>query len=658
MIGFDHEKTESRAAALQALLVTGGGGLAMLAGLLLLGQIGGTTELSLLQAQAAAIRTSGLYLPMLLLIFAGAFTKSAQFPFHFWLPGAMAAPTPVSAYLHSATMVKAGVYLLARLSPTLGGTEAWGILLTAVGAITMVVGGAIALYQTDLKLILAYSTVSALGTLVLLLGVGTTHAVTAAVVFLLAHAMYKGALFMIAGAVDHETGTRDVTQLGGLWRAMPVTAAVAALAAVSLAGFGPVLSFIGKELLLESLLAAPTASVALVPAAVLAGALFVAVAGIVGIRPFYGTVRTTPKKPHEAPVSMWLGPAVLAALGPAMGVAPSLVEHALVSPSVLAVLGEPAGLHLALWHGFNAPLALSSVSVIVGAVLCLAWTRLWSATPWMKVVLYWGPARFYRLSLAGLDAFARRLTRMLQNGYLRVYLLITLGTAIGLAGYTLISKVGLRAPSNWPNVPFYQAGLGGLMLLAALTAARSRSRLAAVASLSVVGYGVALIYILFGAPDLAMTQFMVETLTMMLFVLVFYHLPSLRMLSSRGTRLRDTVVALGVGGFMTALVLVVTSGRTESRLAAFFAEHSVPQGHGRNIVNVILVDFRAIDTLGEITVLSTAALGVFALLKLRPHTASTGPDVHAIGVGGERENGPVALTADQRGQSETGGDGP
>jgi multicomponent Na+:H+ antiporter subunit A len=657
LIGFDHDRADARAAALQALLVTNAGGMAMLAGLLLLGQAGGSFQLSVLQTQGEAIRASALYLPILLLILAGAFTKSAQFPFHFWLPGAMAAPTPVSAYLHSATMVKAGVYLLARLSPALGGTSEWTGIVTTTGAMTMVVGGVVAFFQTDLKRLLAYSTVSALGALVLLLGLGTGTAATGAIVFLLAHALYKGALFMVAGAIDHETGTRDAEQLGGLRRAMPITAAVAALAAVSLAGFGPLLSFIGKELLLETVLTATRGRALLVPGVVIAGALFVTVAGIVAIRPFYGALRQTPAHPHEAPVSLWLGPAVLAVLGVVMGLMPGPLEHRLVSPSVRAVLGEPAGLHLALWHGFNVAFALSVVSVIAGGALYLGWTRLRTATPWMETVLAWGPARFFNLALAGLDAIARGQTRLLQNGYLRWYLIVTIGTAVGLAGYTLVSRGQLQGPGSLAGAPLYQIGLGVLMVLAALAAAHSTSRLAAVASLSVVGYGVALIYIFFGEPVLAMTQFMVETLTVILFVLVFYHLPDPRAISGWLAHARDAVIALAAGGFMTALVLVATSSRAESRLAAYFAEQSVPGGHGRNIVNVILVDFRGIDTLGEITVLSVAAFGVFALLKLRPRQTPAGPERRSARGAGGPGTDPLPPLREPRGPSAPGGDG-
>jgi multicomponent Na+:H+ antiporter subunit A len=630
LIGFEHERSDARASALQALLVTGTGGLAMLAGFVLLGQIGGSFELSTLAGQGEAIRADGRYLPVLLLLLAGAFTKSAQVPFHFWLPGAMVAPTPVSAYLHSATMVKAGVYLLARLSPTLGGTSSWTVLVTTTGAVTMLVGGYLALCQSDLKRILAYSTVSALGILTLLLGLGNPYAATAAIVFLLAHALYKGALFMVAGAVDHETGTRDVDRLGGLYRAMPITAAVAALAAVSLAGFGPVLSFIGKELLLEAVLTEREARYLLVPAVVLASALLVAVAGIAGVRPFLGHAGQTPKHPHEAPLSMWLGPALLAVLGLVLGVAPSIVERTLVAPATTAVLGERSSLHLALWHGVNPALLLSVVSIVAGTGIYFGRTPLRRAALHLEAALPWGPERGYNLTLTGLNALARGQTRLLQNGYLRLYLIVTIGTTVALAGYTLASRGAGMGTRDLDGVRFYQIGLAAVILLAALTAALSPSRLAAVAALGVVGYGVALIYILFGAPDLAMTQFMIETLTVILFVLVFYHLPRLRLFPGGLTRARDAAIALAGGGLMTALVLTVNANRAESHVAAYYAELSKPLAHGRNIVNVILVDFRALDTLGEITVLAVAAFGVFALLRLRADAAA-GPQDHTHG---------------------------
>ena len=619
LIGFEHKKETARRAALQALLVTGAGGLALLGGLVLLGQAAGSFELPALLASGDAIRSHSLYVPILLLVLLGAFTKSAQFPFHFWLPGAMEAPTPVSAYLHSATMVKAGVFLLARFFPVLGGTNEWLYIVTTVGAVTMLVGGILALYQTDLKLILAYSTVSALGTLVALLGLGTTGAITAAIVFLLAHALYKGALFMIAGAVDHETGTRDVERLGGLRRAMPITAGVAVLAAVSLAGFGPVLSFIGKELLLEAVLQVEAFRALLVAVAVLSGALFVAVASIVSIRPFFGAHVATSKEAHEAPRSLWMGPALLALLGVVIGIAPGTVGSGIVAPSVASVLGRIEPVKLGLWHGFNPALALSVVSVVIGFVIYRGWVALRTHTTSLtEKIFVWGPARWYGVILDGVFALAQRQTRLLQNGFLRVYVLIVIASTIGLVGYTFVVGGGLNANFVWTELRFYEAGIAIIILLAAIAAVRSRSRLGAVASLGVVGFGVALIFILYGAPDLALTQFLIETLTVILLVLVFYHLPRFAIFSSKRARVRDMVIALSAGALMTMLVLVANSVRFAPPISDYFAERSLPDAHGRNIVNVILVDFRGLDTLGEITVLAVAAFGVYALLKLRP----------------------------------------
>jgi multicomponent Na+:H+ antiporter subunit A len=622
LIGFNHEDEDSRAAALQALLVTGGGGLALLAGLVLLGQIGGSFEIPALLTQGDAVRTDALYFPTLLLVLLGAFTKSAQVPFHFWLPGAMAAPTPVSAYLHSATMVKAGIYLLARLHPVLGGTDAWLAIVTTVGAATMLTGGIIALYQTDLKRLLAFSTISALGTLTMLLGLGSTYAIEAMIVFLLAHALYKGALFMIAGAVDHETGTRDVEQLDGLRRAMPITALVAALAAVSLAGFGPLLSFIGKELLLEAVLEVGGSGFVLVPATVLAGTLFVTVAAIVGVKPFWGPAAHTPKHAHEAPVSMWLGPALLAALGIVFGLLPNLVAYPVVTPAVGAVLGvaaeaEPVSLYL--WHGINTALILSIVSVIVGLALYAGWTRFRRATGGLQGIFDYGPARWYKAGLDGLNVAARAQTRLLQSGYLRFYFLTIMVTTIALVSYAYLSRGDFPGLPPWNDVRLHELGLAVLILLGAIATVRAPSRLSGVAALGVVGFGVALMYIIFGAPDLAMTQFMIETLTVILFVFVFYHLPRFNKLSNKAGRIRDAIIACAFGAMMTVLVLAATTITPDSNLSRFYAENSRELAHGRNIVNVILVDFRALDTLGEITVLGVAAIGVFALLKFRPH---------------------------------------
>ena len=619
LIGFTHESPTARASALQALLVTTGGGLAMLAGIVLLGQAGGSFELSELLTRGAVVRDHPLYLAILGLILLGAFTKSAQFPFHFWLPGAMEAPTPVSAYLHSATMVKAGVYLLARLSPILGGHAAWYTSVTAVGLVTLLVGGFLAITQTDLKRILAYSTVSALGALVTLLGLGTTYAVQAAMTFLLAHALYKGALFMAAGIVDHATGTRDVEGLRGLRQAMPLTAGITALAAFSLAGIAPSLSFIGKEMLLEATLREPTWP-ALTPLAVVGGALFVTVAGLVAVRPFIGEARPTPKEAHEVGVGLLLGPAVLAVLALLLGLAPDLPGTWGISAAVSAILGRAETVKLALWHGVNPALALSLLSLLLGWLAYLGWSRLRHVAARFDPILARGPQRWYELALAGLERLAALQTRLLQNGQLRYYVLTILGTLVALVAYTLVAHTELptRLRLTWNDLRFYEVALAGLILLATLTAVRTSSRLAAIIALGVVGYSVTLIYVLFGAPDLAMTQVLIETLTVVVLVLVVYHLPPFGALSSRAARLRDIAISLTAGILMTLMVLMVMNIPTNPGVARYYAEQSVPLAYGRNIVNVLLVDFRAFDTLGEMTVLSLAAAGVYALLRLRP----------------------------------------
>ncbi len=617
LIGFEHDKASARTAALQALLITGTGGLALLAGLVLIGLAGGSFEFSALLTQGDVLRAHPQYLAMLLLVLAGAFTKSAQFPFHFWLPSAMAAPTPISAYLHSATMVKAGVYLLARLTPMLGGTDEWHYLVTMAGAVTMLLGAALALAQTDLKRILAYTTVSALGTLVLLIGLGTTLAIKAALVFLIVHSLYKGALFLVTGALDHATGTREVEQLGGLWRVMPVTAAATVLAALSMAGLPPLFGFISKELLYEAKLEAPRAAWLITSAGVLTNVLMVSLAAVIALRPFFGRKRATPKAAHEAPLAMLLGPALLALTGLVIGLLPDVIATPLIGAAVSATRAEATEIKLALWHGLNPILLLSVITVASGAVVYWLRERLRWLAQRLHALAEWGPPRWYELGLDGVLAFAKGLTRVLQNGYLRVYLMVTVLTTLGLVGTVFFSRVGFRWPTLQFDIRFYEWIVAAVILSAAVMAVRSTSRLAAVAALGVVGFGVALIYILYGAPDLAKTQFAIETLTVVLFVLVLYRLPRFANYTSKPARVRDLAIALAVGGLMTTLLLATVATPLQSRLAGYFATASVPLAKGRNIVNVILVDFRGLDTLGEIIVLSIAAIGVFALLRLR-----------------------------------------
>jgi len=623
LIGFDHEQEHARKAALQALFVTGGGGLALLAGFLLLGEVAGTLQLSALGAQAEAIRAHALYLPVLLLVLLGAFTKSAQFPFHFWLPGAMAAPSPVSAYLHSATMVKAGIYLLARLTPALGGTDAWHGLVMLAGGATLVTGAVLAYGQTDLKRLLAFTTVSALGTLTLLVGISTELSARAAMVFLLVHALYKAALFLGVGAIDHEAGTRDVRLLGGLAKAMPWTAFAVVASALSMAGMPPLFGFVAKELFHEAKLEAPQAGQALALASFAASALVAAAAGLVAWRPFFGRARGAPRDAHEAPAALWLGPVILAGLSVALGLFPDELAVPLVQPAASAMRAEHTELVLRPWAGMSPAFVQSLLMLAVGGLLYALHDRLLPRLEPLRRLAAWGPGRAYQAVMGGIVAVAKAQTRVLQSGVLGWYLLVTIGTTVALGAYLLATRVGPPEVGLEP-VSLGEAAVALAMVAGAVAVVRARSLLIAVAALGVVGYGVAVVFLLFGGPDLALTQFAIETLSVLLFVLVLRRLPRLRVLSPRSERIRDGVVAVAGGAFVTVLVLAITASPHPTPLRDYFGAASLALANGRNVVNVILVDFRGFDTLGEITVLAVAALGVLALVRLRPSPPGDG----------------------------------
>lgn len=628
LIGFDHEKSESRAAAVQALLITGAGGLAMLAGLVLAGLAAGDLGLSGAQAwrisawAAVDLRQHPHYPAILVLILAGAATKSAQWPFHFWLPGAMAAPTPVSALLHSATMVKAGVFLLARMSAHLGGTPEWRWLVIGAGVTTMLVGAAMALGQRDLKRILAYTTVSVLGTLTMLLGVGTALAVKSAVVLLVAHALYKAALFLVAGNVDHGTGTRDVTALGGLARALPFTFVAAVLAALSMAGAPPMFGFVGKELLYTSKLDLEALGAKLVIAAVAANIALVAAAGLVAIKPFLSRRREPPHPPHEAPPAMLLGPVLLGLAGLFVGLAPAAFDRTLGPAMASAILGREQDMTLKLWHGVSLEaltvLALSAATVGGGALLFLLLRRrMGLAARLAQRASSIGPARAFTAALAALPGVAATLTRIVQTPSLRRSLTVAIAATLGVAAPSLVLLQAPALSDGIGGVGVHEVTLGLLILAGAVMAVVLRSRLAAVVALGLTGLGIALLFALLSAPDLAMTQIMVESLTVILLALLFAHLPPSPERSSRGQRLRDALLAGAAGVIMAAFVLAALPGGFPATTAEYFAAASLPEAHGRNVVNVILVDFRALDTLGEITVVALAGLGVWALLRLK-----------------------------------------
>lgn len=616
LIGFNHHKESSRKFALQALLVTGGGGLALLAGLILLYSISGSFEISSLYNLHWVIKAHNAYPAIVILILIGAFTKSAQYPFHFWLPNAMEAPTPVSAYLHSATMVKAGIYLIARLNHALGGTDLWQNTILIFGIITMVVGALLSFNQTDLKKLLAYSTVSVLGVLTMLLGIGSGLSIKAFFIFLIAHSLYKGTLFLVAGSLDHATGTRDVNSLGGLRKYLPVTMIAAFLASSSMMGIIPLVGFIGKETVYSSILELENYGLFLIALAFIANAFIVTVTILVGIKPFFGRLTATTKSPHEVPIKMLLGPLVLSVLGLLMGIMPNFFIQQLLDQSTISILSEEFGLKIKLWHGFNFVLILSFATLLLGIAIYYFRKRILDALGAIKIIEILKPSYWYDNTIDGILLFGKAQTKVLQNGFLRYYIIFIILTTLSLTG-TALFKLDTDLLTLSDDLTLYELIIGIIIISATYLVITADSRLKAIVSIGVVGFCMGVIFILYSAPDLALTTFAIETLTVILFVLVLYRLPKYLQFSKVFSKTRDIILAGSVGLFMTIIVLFVTAGNMQSELKKYFAESSLPYGKGRNIVNVILVDFRSIDTLGEITVLAVAAIGVFALLKLR-----------------------------------------
>jgi multicomponent Na+:H+ antiporter subunit A len=598
LIGFDDRKGSARGAALQAILVTGGGGLAMLGGFVVLGDAAGTYSISGILDRPPSGTTVGVALVLVLL---GAFTKSAQVPFHAWLPGAMAAPTPASAYLHSATMVKAGVYLVARLAPAFAPLYAfWRPLVLTVGVATMLVGGYRALRQHDLKLLLAFGTVSQLGFIMVLVGAGHPELTFAGVALLLAHGMFKATLFMVVGIVDHQAHTRDLRRLDGLGRRMPLTFAVAAVAVASMAGIWPFLGFAVKEAALEAL---DHTGLVLALWGVVAGS---ALTFAYGARFLWGAFaseqprRSAAVHEHEvaAPPFAFVLPALaLCAATVAFGVWLRPITR-LAASAAEALDGRVTDPELYLWHGVTLALGLSIVSVAAGASMFAARARVERLQA--RLAPRAGAQQAYEWSVRHLNRFAERTTGVVQNGSLPVYLAIVLATAVVAPGAVLLTRT--RLPDE-------------VVLAVAIGAATVRRRFAAVVLLGGVGFGVAVLFVIQGAPDLALTQFLVETLALVVFVLVLRHLPErFEPVPWRFATVTRLAVSLGVGVFVTAFALVASGARRDEPITEELVARSLPEGGGRNVVNVILTDFRALDTVGEITVLTVAAFGVASLV--------------------------------------------
>ena len=620
LIGYWKHLPEGRQGARMALTVTGMGGLAMIGGMMILGQIAGSYDLSVILQNREAIQSSDLYVPALILILLGCFTKSAQFPFHFWLPHAMAAPTPVSAYLHSATMVKAGIFLMARMWPVLSGTPEWFYIVTTAGLITMVLGAVIALFKHDLKALLAFSTVSHLGLITMLLGTGTAFGVLTAVFHILNHATFKAALFMSAGIVDHEAHTRDIRRLGGLRHLMPITAAIATVAALSMAGIPLFNGFISKEMMLEETLETQLFGPHwLVPAIATFGALFSAAYSFRFIvHTFFGPKRDDyPGHPHDPNKGMWFSPALLVTLVVIIGVAPFLVEP-LVKSVAGAVLGGVYAVpdyHLAIWHGFKTPLFMSIIAVVGGLVLLSMHKgaqAAWDATPRPEAkTIFEGIIAFF----AGL---AEKITATLHDGAFTRYAAILSLTITALAGHAWMT--GNSGGRVFEPQPMTEVALLGWVALVAATlflVFKHRDRLVALILMGIIGTVVSVGFAYFSAPDLAMTQISVEVVTIILLLLALNFLPDVTPAeSSAGHKLGNAVVAVLGGLGAAALTYHLLLGDfVQNSISEYHLANSYKGGGGTNVVNVILVDFRGFDTFGEIIVLGIAALVIYALTE-------------------------------------------
>ena len=618
LIGFNNTSQASRRSAIIALAITGIGGLSLLVGALFLGAITGTYSIAEMLTMNPEIASNPYYILIVLLIFGAAFTKSAQFPFHFWLPGAMKAPTPVSTYLHSATMVKAGIYLLMRLTPVLGDHEFWNTSLVIVGATTMVYAAIHTLFRTDLKGILAYSTISALGILVFLIGQGTEGAFTAAAVFIIVHALYKATLFLVTGIIDHQAGTRDTTVLRGLRKVLFPVAIAGFLAALSSAGIPPTIGFIGKELTYESTFHLENVAILLMVLIVITKILLLYSGFVVGIKPFTGTLPDRFVQTKMPSFLMWAPPVLLAVAGIVFGIFPALIEGSLVKPLVRSMGLNADDMHLKLWHGFNVILGLSVITIAVGTILYLTIKPTKKLESWIAKFEIISPQVLITNSWSFFYKFSNVWTNIFQNGYLRNYVSTIMLFMIGLTGYALFNTATYSVDFNaFSPITVYEAVTCLMMLVAISYVVFTRSRLAAVAAMGIIGYSICILFIIYSAPDLAMTQFSIDTLTVILFVLVLYKLPKYLKLSDYKMRIKDGVLSLAFGTIITLLILEVLAEPKNSTVSEYYAQNAYLMAHGKNVVNVILVDFRGADTMIEISVLAIAAIGVFALLKLR-----------------------------------------
>ena len=614
LVGFDVDSPSARRSALMALHVTAGGGLALLASILLIGVTLGSYSLTDVVARAPELARSPWIVPILAGIFIGAFTKSAQFPFHFWLPNAMQAPTPASAYLHSATMVKLGIYLLARFEPVIGSVRGGRDTLIAVAMVTMLVAAFQAVRAENHKTVLAYSTVASLGILVMLVGLDGPMASVATIGFLLAHALYKATLFFCAGTVIHATGLTKLRQMGGLWRFLPVTAVASVLASLSMAGLPPFLGFISKEFLFEAQIQSSWDALPMA-VAVLVNAVMVGVAGVVTLRPFFMGAGRVRDVRHREVVGLLLGPMLLALLGLVISLEPTWVSRAVLRPAVAAIYGQPVEVRVGLWHGVTPMLLLSAAVVGIGALLFVFWVPLHYRlrTIWLG---RYDVEHAYDALLRRIRATSRVIAERLQRGDLRDHLGVIFIAAVVFVVWGLVAtRPGLRLAADLGAMRAGPAVLALVGLAGGIAATGARSLLAAMIATGLTGLVAALTFLTNGAPDLALTQFAVESLVVVLLTAALLALPlTAPTTRSWGARRRDALIAGGFSVLLFAALLDMSAAPQRTEVSAFFGARSYLEAFGRNVVNVILVDFRGFDTLGETTVIALSAVIAWSLL--------------------------------------------
>ncbi|WP_339614730.1 monovalent cation/H+ antiporter subunit A [uncultured Gilvimarinus sp.] len=619
LIGYWSSQSDARKGARMALAVTGAGGLCLIAGALLIERIVGSFELGAIFAAGDEIRAHSSYPVILILVLLGAFTKSAQFPFQFWLPHAMSAPTPVSAYLHSATMVKAGVFLLARMYPALAGTDWWFYIVTFTGMATMLFGAYNALFKHDLKGLLAYSTISHLGLITMLFGFGTPLAVAAGIFHIINHATFKASLFMAAGIIDHETGTRDMRKINGMWKYMPHTALLAMVAALAMAGVPLLNGFLSKEMFFSEALHLESMGMFswIFPLLATLAGIFSVAYSVRFIHDvfFNGEPIDLPKfPPHEPPRYMIVPVEVLVGLCLLVGIVPNLTVAPFLEAASLAVLGEQMPeYHIAIWHGINLPLVMSFVAMAGGIIMYSQRTGLFA---FYERKYRHDEKAVFESRVQFSVRVAQRFTDFIQNNSLQRYMALLITTAVAAIGYALWGMPQLLGPIAISDIEPVSLLCAVILIIGAFgTVLLHHNRIAALLLLSVVGLIVSLIFVRYSAPDLALTQLSVEVVTIVLLMLALYFLPQLTPNESGGKRVSRDVLLAGAAGLGMGLITLAMLTQPFTSIADYYLANSVSGGGGANVVNVILVDFRGFDTLGEITVLAIAAVGIYAMLN-------------------------------------------